>query len=377
MNKTKLQNLLSIGIGDSIGNALSAAFWFYIASVLEPEQYGEIFYFLGIAGLVAAASLIGTQNTIVVYTAKKINIHSTLYFLSLIFGVISSIVIIFLFYRVDVVVLLFGYIINTLAIGELLGRRKYTSYSKHVLIQKGLTLVLGIGFYFIFGPEGIIYALALTYVHFSFIIIKSFNGIRTGFRLVKGRIGFIMNNYILTLVGRSTGHVDKLIIAPLLGFALLGNYGLALQVVSLLIIPSQIFYKYILPEESKGNIQTKLKLIALVISIGLAVLGYFLSPWFITSFFPKFTEVLDAIQIMSFWVIPGTIVILYQTTFLAQEKSRFVLIGNIISLSIIVSGMIILGQYFGMVGLAITYVLSFSVEAVFCFIVNRKYMDKT
>jgi hypothetical protein len=47
------------------------------------------------------------------------------------------------------------------------------------------------------------------------------------------------------------------------------------------------------------------------------------------------------------------------------------------SLSIIVSGMIILGQYFGMVGLAITYVLSFSVEAVFCFIVNRKYMDKT
>ena len=80
---------------------------------------------------------------------------------------------------------------------------------------------------------------------------------------------------------------------------------------------------------------------------------------------------------MSFWVIPGTIVILYQTTFLAQEKSRFVLIGNIISLSIIVSGMIILGQYFGMVGLAITYVLSFSIEAMFCFIVNRKYMDKT
>ena len=112
MNNTKLRNLLSIGIGDSIGNVLSAIFWFYIASVLEPEQYGEIFYFLGIAGLVAAASLIGTQNTIVVYTAKKIDIHSTLYFLSLIFGVISSIVIIFLFYRVDVVVLLFGYIIQ-------------------------------------------------------------------------------------------------------------------------------------------------------------------------------------------------------------------------------------------------------------------------
>ena len=149
------------------------------------------------------------------------------------------------------------------------------------------------------------------------------------------------------------------------------------MVVSMLIIPSQIFYKYLLPEESKGNIQTKLKLVALVISIGLAVLGYFLSPWFITSFFPKFTEVLDAIQIMSFWVIPGTIVILYQTKFLAQEKSKFVLIGNIISLSIIVSGMIILGHYFGMVGLAITYVLSFSIEAVFCFIVNRKYMGKT
>ena len=109
MNNTKLRNLLSIGIGDSIGNVLSAIFWFYIASVIDPEQYGEIFYFLGIAGLVAAASLIGTQNTIVVYTAKKIDIHSTLYFLSLIFGVISSIVIIFLFYRVDVSIIIWIY----------------------------------------------------------------------------------------------------------------------------------------------------------------------------------------------------------------------------------------------------------------------------
>ena len=38
---------------------------------------------------------------------------------------------------------------KVLAIGELLGKKFYAAYSKYVLVQKTLTLVLGLGFFFI------------------------------------------------------------------------------------------------------------------------------------------------------------------------------------------------------------------------------------
>ena len=74
------QNLASIGLANLIGSGLAAIFWFYLASVINPENYGEIHYFLGIAGMAQMISLVTTPNVITVYTAKNIKIQSTLFF---------------------------------------------------------------------------------------------------------------------------------------------------------------------------------------------------------------------------------------------------------------------------------------------------------
>ena len=60
-------------------------------------------------------------------------------------------------------VLVFGYVISNLAIGQILGKRKYKEYMKYILIQKILTPILGLGFFFIFGFEYVIIGLALSY----------------------------------------------------------------------------------------------------------------------------------------------------------------------------------------------------------------------
>ena len=68
--KEKLLNekgVLSIGFSDIIGAGISAGFWFYVASVITPENYGEIHYFLGIAGLVQIVSMIGNSHSLTVY----------------------------------------------------------------------------------------------------------------------------------------------------------------------------------------------------------------------------------------------------------------------------------------------------------------------
>ena len=195
----KIKDIAAIGSGDIFGSAISAVFWFYLASQIEPSSYGEIHWFLGIAGIFSTIALFGTVNTITVYTAKKIQIQSTLNFISLSASVVLSfIVIVFFpsFYTIDIGIILIAYVINTLAIGDLLGRKQYANYSKYTLVQKGLTLGLGFLFFYLFGYEAIIFALACSYLFYVKRIYSIFREMKIDFSLIKQRMGFITNNYL-------------------------------------------------------------------------------------------------------------------------------------------------------------------------------------
>ena len=364
----RIKELVTLGSGDVIGSVLSAIFWFYLASQIKPDAYGEIHWFLGIVGIFSYVALFGTLNTITVYSAKNIKIQSTLYLISLIAGAILSLVVILVFpsfYEIDSGILLIAYVINTLALGDLLGRKLYSTYSKYVLTQKGLTLGLGLLFFYYFGYDGILFALALSYVFYIKRIFIIFREQKINFNLVKERIGFITNNYMVFLLAGFNGQIDKIIIAPLLGFTLLGNYSLALQAITIMMIFSAIFYKYILPQDSSGKNTKNLKIFAIIVSISISLVGIFLGPTLVEVFFPKYLEAKDAIQIMSVVIAPSTIALILESQFLGSEKSRVVLIGAIISLVILICGMIILGLNFGIIGLAWSLIIATSAKTVF------------
>ena len=140
-----------IGFADGIGTAIGVVFWFYMASVLVPEQYGNMFYFLGITGIISYFTIVGGQNAITVYAAKNLNIQGTFYFLSLVLGLIAILFIVVIFNRVDVALVLLGYIVSNLAISYLLGKKLHQTYLKYALTQKILLITLGIGFFYVFG----------------------------------------------------------------------------------------------------------------------------------------------------------------------------------------------------------------------------------
>ena len=370
----KLKDIGAIGGGDIFGSMMSAVFWFFLASQIEPEQYGEIFWFLGIAGIFSTIALFGTVNTITVYTAKKVKIQSTLYAISLLASVILSLIVIVIFpsfYTIDVGIILIAYVINTLAIGDLLGRKQYTTYSKYILVQKGLTLGLGFLFYFLFGYEAIIFALAISYVFFIKRIYLVFQEMKINLKLVKEKIGFITNNYFAFLLsGAIGGQVDKIIVAPLLGFAILGNYSLAVQIINVMMIFPSILYKYLLPEESTGTSNKQVKIFLIIFSIFMSILGIFIAPMLVENFFPKFIEAIDAIKIMSLVVIPGSIALILEAQFLGKEKSKIVIIGTGISLAFLTIGMIVLGSWFGITGVAWSLVIATTAKTTFYLIKN-------
>ena len=371
----KIKNIAAVSSGDIFGSAMSAVFWFFLASQIDPSSYGEIFWFLGIAGIFSTIAMFGTINTITVYTAKKIQIQSTLNFISLSASVILSLIVIVLFpsfYTIDIGIILIAYVINTLAIGDLLGRKQYTGYSKYTLVQKGLTLGLGFLFFYLFGYEAIIFALACSYMFYIKRIYSIFREMKIDFSLVKQRMGFITNNYFIFILTGAIGggQVDKIIVAPLLGFAILGNYSLALQIINVMMIFPSVLYKYLLPEESTGASNKRVKIFVIIFSIFISVLGIFIAPMLIENFFPKFIEAIDAIRIMSLVVIPSSIALILEAQFLGKERSKIVIIGTGISLVFLTIGMIVLGSWFGIIGVAWSLVIATIAKTSFYLIKN-------
>ena len=355
---SSLKGIISISYGEIIGLGFSSIFWLWLAREISPEDYGEIHFFIGIVAMVGYVVTLGTTETITVFTSKKIPLRSTLFLISLITGGIGCIVLSIIFSRIDISILLFGYIINFLVIGELLGNQKFNTYSKFILLQKVLTLTLGISFYLIFKEEGIIFAIAITYLPLLSRVYQIFKREKIDFALLKQKFEFVITNYSMKVAGGVSGHIDAIIIAPILGMVVFGNYSLSLVIINMMMMAPNFIFKYLLPKESTGEKNAGFKKWSVILSSLIAVFAIFVLPQIIPIVFPKFIEVLDIIQIMSISIIPRSITGIYEAKFLGMEKSRYVLGGYLIHLAIMVVGMIGLGLLFGIVGMAIAFLLS-------------------
>ena len=364
MRFNNLKQLSFIGGADVIGNGITAIFWFFLASQISPDEYGQIFYFIGIASIAGAFVIVGAQNSILVYSAKNIKIESTLYFLSLIFAVVASFIIMIIFYKIDVIFLVFGYVVNTLALGQLLGKKLFSSYSKFSLIQKILTFGLGILFLLVFGAEGIIFALALSYICFIVVAYKTFRNTKINFSLLKDRTKFIFNNYVIEVLTKLNAHVNKFLIVPILGFGVLGEFSLALQLVNVGMIFTLIIFKFTLPHDSQGEENKKLKKYAVFISIGISILGCFVAPLIIPIFFSEYSAIIDTVRIISFCIIPMTFTKIFTSKLLGQENSKRVLYSKIVSIITFLGIIMAFSSEYGLIALAIGYLVSTITETL-------------
>ncbi len=366
------KGLISIGFADVVGTGITSLFWLYIASLLDPAEYGEIMYLLGIANLIQLVSLIGNSNVLTVYSAKNVKIQSTLFLMSGIATGISLVVVTTIINRIDIGILAVGYIVFSSVNSVLLGKKFFSKYSKLVFSQKILSVILALGLYFTFDIYGIIYGLALSYFPHMIIFYKEFRKTKIDFTIIKTKKIFIINNYLMDLTSGLSGTIDKLIIAPVLGFILLGNYSLSLQMLTMMMMFSSIIYKYLLPYDASGQPNQKIRKITIIISIIVAILGVTILPDVIDWLFPKFSDAKDTIQIMSIGVVPGTISILYSSKFLGMEKSRIVLITKLVSVISLSGGVFYFGPIYGTVGLGWIVVIVMTWEALFLFIINQK-----
>jgi O-antigen/teichoic acid export membrane protein len=370
-----LKGLAIIGSADIIGSAISAMFWLIIASLLLVEEYGEISYFIAIASM-GICCVVGSPQALMVCSTKYQKIIPTLLLLTLIFTVIASLIAFVIFQRFEIIFLIFSFIVFEVSITLLLGKKLYTKYSKFLLTQKILQFAIGIGLSFSLGVNGVLIGIALANFSLIPIFYKELRCHKIDFSFLKPKKEFIINNSAIYLISVFRRDIDKIVVVPILGFTVLGNFALALQFFSIMMVLSSISYKYLLPKDVGGEKNAKLKKILILVSILIALSGFFISPYFIENFFTKYSESIIPIQIISFSVIPNTVSLILSSKILALEKSRFLIIANSVQLCVILIGTIFLGILFGIIGITIAFVLGNTIYATTLAVINYNYVGK-
>lgn len=372
----KFKGLSQITIANIVGSAISGLFWLLMARLMGTTHYGEVSYYIAIAGIGTIFSYLGAGTMLSVYTAKGVKIQATIYFISIVCSLVAAVIVFFMFHNIAISLFLIGNVIFGLATSEMLGGKLYKKYAVLFLLEKVLFVALSIPLYYLMGPNGVIYGIAISFFPGAYRVYQGFRESRVDFSLLKSRFGFMMNSYVLDITRTFSTTTDKLLVAPLFGFALLGNYQLGVQVLSVLIIFPGIVFQYILPHEASGNVNRKLKNASILFSVLLAILGVTLAPSIIPILFPKFSQAIQVVQIISLTVIPIAITQTYISKFLAAEKSKIVLVGSAIFLAVQVTLIILLGKIFGINGVAASLVLAQSSETVYLFVINRTYKEK-
>jgi O-antigen/teichoic acid export membrane protein len=366
-----LKEISFLGIANIIPTAIAAGFWLYIASLVGDETYGEITYYLTIAGIGSAVAMLGSSGVLNVYAAKGERILPTLASITFTTSAIGAITVYFIFYNYGASFHVFTYVIFGLITAEFLGRKLFKKYMKIMLIQKSLMVLFAILLYNLIGNDGIILGIAFSFLPFIVLYIKEFKTDKINFENLKPKRKFIFNNYLLEFSRMFASSADKIIIAPIFGFAILGNYALGMQFYAMFLIIPSIIFQYIVPQDASGNPSIVLKKITVLVSVGIAFLGLIFSPIVVKILFPEFVDAIVIVQIVALGVIPGTINYMYISKFLGNLQNKIILFSSGIFLITIILGMVILGELYNVEGIAAAFVLASMAESIFLVIVDK------
>lgn len=272
--------------------------------------------------------------------------------------------------QIPAAVLLIGLVAFTFTIAEILGRRQYRNYALVVMMNRGLQFGLSISLYYIIGLQGIIigYTLSSLILGYRLFLI---NKVSLSISEIKPKMNFTMHALSLSMSQSLSMYFDKLVIAPLSGFAILGLYQFGFQFLMFLsVIPASLF-QYLLPQEARGIERKAVKKLGLIISSALAIVSYFSIPHVVQWLFPNYVGAILSAQIMVFGVIPLTLNSILNSRLLGRENSRPVLIGSAAYITSLICLLFLLKDVLGLVGFALSVVISLSLQSLTIWIIQK------
>ncbi len=367
-SRASIKNFSFVGVGRLFTIIIQALFYLFLAALMEPEIYGELNVILALASTFSLLSMFGLNLSSQIYLAKgKYKIDEQIRTLFLILTSAAALILVF----IEPVAALLCVALSFFSMNQyhLLGLSKYKKFMFYSILKSGTYFIIPFSLYFIFDIYGIVFGLAISHFIASIVIfrkltIRSFFGLKKYYKILVHNFAVISGAHLSIVV-------DKLLIAPLFGFFIVGIYQFNLQVLLALDALPGVLTLYLISEESKGIRHRKLSYIVVVASIILVVTAIVLAPILVPVFFEKYSDGIPALQILVISVIPLTINAIYNSKLLAKESTKigFSAIVRIGSMLILIA---ILGELYGLIGLSLAVLISISVNALFLYLLYQR-----
>ncbi|WP_415280929.1 lipopolysaccharide biosynthesis protein [Candidatus Nitrososphaera sp. FF02] len=368
--------LARVTIGNFVSTALGAIFWFILASVLNVDNYGEVSYLLSLGYFFAPIALLGMAPSLMTYLPKgDLQFASQARTLVLISSTAIGIGLVFVDPLLSL--LLISYAFYHMSITELLGLRKYKEYMILTISSNASRIALSILLFFALGIDGIIIGYITSQFAFSFRYVASLRHLLLKFDIIRLRLRFLGINYAASVAQNATVYLDKIIVGYFFGFLTLGNYQLGYQIFLGLSLLPVTLYQYLLPYESLGEIKRRIKLLGITTSIIIAVAMYCILPLIITTLFPQFEGAIEFSRILTLTLVPLTVVQILTAMFIGKGTNMPSLIGTILYAVVLVVLLIMLGNTFQIVGLALAVLFATGTQACFLLVESRRYRLKS
>ena len=363
-----LKDFSFVGMGRIVTIALQALFYLLLAAFLVPDVYGELNLILALAGTFSTVSIYGLSISLQVFRAKnETKVADQIITLFLILTSLSAIILIPI--NPIAAILCIGLSFFAMTQGQLLGLKEYKKFMLYSILKSATFFIIPIVLYFLFELQGIILGMAISNFLggipiFRKLKIISFSGLKNYSKV-------ILHNYGLASGAHLPSMLDKLLIAPLFGFFIVGVYQFNFQVfVAIGVLPG-VLYGYLLSEEASGIGHRKLSSLAIIASIILVVTVFFLAPILVPIFYPKYVDGIESLQIIAIAIIPQTVGAIYGSKLLAKESTKigYSAIVQIGSLLLLIA---LLGSLYGLVGLALSVLISQAANTLFLYMLYKK-----
>jgi len=370
MSKNSAKNFSFVSFGQLIGTGLQAVFYFSLAALLGPENFGELGYWISIAGSVTLVARFGLAQTVTVYQAKKNHTFvSQTNMLSFISTGIAALILIPI--NEFAAILSFTMSLFVMNQSNLLGMKKYKRYMWINILKNSLIVISPILLYFVLGIPGVLLGMAISNLLASTDFLKRLNIKTKSFSELMNKRKVIVHNFGLDVSISLPRMIDKILIAPLFGFGFVGIHQFNSQILFALEILPIIFYSYLLPEESSGASHKKMNYLA-VIGAGLfSAIVIVLAPLTIPHFFPKYVEGVLPLQIMIISLVPLTISYIISAK-LQSSESKTVGYSSIVRIGSLLTLIFLLGEPLGLIGLGLAVLLSIVFNTIFLYILYLK-----
>jgi O-antigen/teichoic acid export membrane protein len=369
-SKKSFRNFSFVLTNRIITTGIQGLFWLIIAALLPPEEYGELGYFIAIAGIFSLFARFGFPQSIVVFQSEKnINVSQGINFLAVITSAISALIL--LPFHQTAAIACLGFTFFAMNQHNLLGLRDYKNFMWNGILKSGLLLTIPILLYFVLEIPGIILGMAIADLLSSIKYMKLFSINLNSFSILKKEYKILIHNFATDLSSNLPRTVDKILIVPLFGFYTTGLYQFNLQILFALEVLPVAIQSFILSEESSGIIHKRLIYFVILGSIAITIFSIIIAPFIIPEFFPNYSEGIPALQILLLSLIPLSITAILQSKLQSKKSTKigYSVIVRVVSLLIL---LIVLGQEYGLLGLSYAYLLSIIANVFFLLILFFK-----